>query len=113
MSYVIDRPQIGPPPPLNSILYAFEQGLDRVAVQRLLNGQFTRADYAQYLRTEHWQAKKGEALEFWGRACVLCDSPLALQIHHRPNGYKNLFREDPKWHLTVTCSRCHKRHHRR
>ena len=92
--------------------YPFKQGLHRDVALRLLSGTFTPAEYAAYLRTPHWTAKKAEAFETWGCACGLCDAP-AAQVHHRPSGYRHLFREDVRRHLIPLCRLCHKRHHRR
>lgn len=90
----------------------FSCGLPRDVTLRLLSGRFSKADYAAYRRTSHWQAKKAEAFEVHGRACMLCDAP-ATEVHHRPGGYRALFREDPRRQLTALCPRCHVRHHRR
>ena len=92
----------------------FDQGLPRPVVLRLLAGPgaFSKGDYALYLRSEWWQQVKGEALRLFGHACMLCSSPLGLQVHHRGReAYKWLFREIVTRHLTVLCDRCHRRHH--
>ena len=91
----------------------FACGLPRPVVLRLLDGTHTRADRAMYYRTDWWAATKARAFEYFGRACMLCDSPVGLQVHHRKSGYKALFREDPAKHLSVLCRNCHRRHHRR
>ena len=98
--------------PATAHIDAFNQGVPMQAVLRLLAGNFTPADYRLYCRCPHWQTKKAEAYEFWGRACSLCDAP-AVQIHHRPAGYRNLFREDVHRHLVPLCRTCHRRHHRK
>jgi len=92
--------------------YPFRQGLPRAVVLRLLSGTWTPSDYRLYTRSAHWQAMKARAFEVWGRACALCDSP-AAQVHHRPEGYRRLFAEDPRRHIIPLCRTCHKRHHRR
>ena len=92
--------------------YPFRQGLPRPVVLRLLSGTWTPADYRLYTRSAHWQAMKAEALELWGRCCALCDKP-AMQVHHRPEGYRHLFAETARRHLIPSCRTCHKRHHRR
>ena len=91
----------------------FACGLPRPVVLRLLAGAHTAADRKLYYRTDWWRATKAKALEHYGRACALCDSPVALQVHHRKSGYRALFREDPAKHLTVLCRNCHRRFHHR
>lgn len=99
-------------PATDRATYPFRQGLPRAVVLRLLAGTWTPADYRLYIRSAHWQAKKAEALELWGRCCALCDAP-AVQVHHRPGGYKRLFAEDARRHIIPLCRTCHQRHHRR
>jgi hypothetical protein len=90
----------------------FGQGLPQPVVLRLLAGpgKFTAADYRLYCQTTWWEIIRGEAQQIHGRFCVLCDSP-AAQVHHRPAGYRALFREDPRLHLIPLCRTCHRRHH--
>jgi len=90
----------------------FSQGLPRDVTLRLLAGpgRFTAADYRLYVQTTHWEIARAEAYAIHGRFCILCDSP-AAQVHHRPAGYRNLFREDPRLHLIPLCRGCHRRHH--
>ena len=90
----------------------FACGLPRAVVLRLLKAHFSPSDYRQYLMTDHWQTKKGEAYATWGRECVMCGMPGA-QIHHVRDGYKHLFRENVRQHLRPVCRGCHKRHHRK
>ena len=94
-------------------MVSLDQGIERDLVLRLLSGRWTQADYKRYLKTDHWERVKDAALSHWGASCCLCDAKTGLHIHHRPNGYKNLFREQPARHLTVLCTRCHRRHHRK
>ena len=91
----------------------FACGLPVPVVLRLLRGEHTREDRAAYYRTDWWQAQKARALEVHGRACMLCERTVAIQVHHRPEGYKHMFGEDPAKHLTVLCRNCHRRHHRK
>jgi len=94
----------------------FDQGLPRPVVLRLLAGpgRFTRADLKLYVRTPHWEAMRAEAFAMHGHACMLCSSPIGLQVHHRGReAYRHLFREIVSRHLTVLCSTCHRRHHRK
>ncbi len=92
----------------------FDQGLPRPVVLRLLAGpgRFTKADYALYCQTTHWEIARAEAYAVWGRECLLCGAP-GSQVHHTPEGYRHLFREDVRRHLRPLCSTCHKRHHKK
>ena len=80
---------------------------------RLLSGRFTTSDYKLYLLSDQWNQKKLEALKWYFRACMFCGGKESLQVHHRPLGYKHLYREDVATQLSVVCERCHKRHHRK
>jgi hypothetical protein len=97
----------------NDLAFAFNQGIPKAAVIRLLRGTHTPADRAMYYRADWWAAKKAETLKAFGHQCALCGSSLALQVHHKPQAYKRLFRERPVLDLTVACARCHRHHHRK
>ncbi len=90
----------------------FSQDLPRPVVLRLLSGRFSSADYKLYRTTDHWRAKKGETYGLWGYECLLCGAP-GSQVHHTPEGYRHLFREDAKRHLRPLCRTCHRKHHRK
>jgi uncharacterized protein YlaI len=64
----------------------------------------TNTVYVEYLKTEHWQKQRQEAIEFWGKRCMICDSQEALNVHHRT--YKSLGNESIL-DLVVLCSDCH------
>lgn len=66
------------------------------------------SSYSEYLYTPHWQFMKIEALEYYGRSCVLCGSTKALSVHHRH--YRTLGNERLK-DLSVLCRPCHAKHH--
>lgn len=102
-----------PPVGANNLGFAFGLGIPREAVMRLIAGTHTAADRAMYYRCDWWAAKKGEALRAFSHQCAMCGSGLALQVHHKPQAYKRLFRERPVLDLTVACSRCHRHHHRK
>ncbi len=91
----------------------FASGLARDVVLRLLQGTHTAADRTKYYRTDWWRATKHRALKAHGRACALCGRTLGLQVHHKPKGYKKMFKEDVEKDLSVVCKPCHRRHHRR
>ncbi|OGG56632.1 MAG: hypothetical protein A3F84_08390 [Candidatus Handelsmanbacteria bacterium RIFCSPLOWO2_12_FULL_64_10] len=90
----------------------FAQGLPRDVTLRLLAGpgRFTKADLKLYRQSVHWEIVRGEAYAVWGRECLLCGAP-GSQVHHTPEGYRFLFREDARRHLRPLCSTCHRRHH--
>jgi 5-methylcytosine-specific restriction endonuclease McrA len=86
-----------------------KSGSDAEVVVNIRNYK-SRTLYRRYLKTEHWKAKKAEALARAGHKCQLCGKPLApLNVHH--NTYTNLGDEKPE-DLVVICRKCHKRHHR-
>lgn len=60
--------------------------------------------YSEYLKTECWQKKRQQAIEFWGQRCMVCDSQNALNVHHRT--YRRLGNESVL-DLVVLCSDCH------
>ena len=60
--------------------------------------------YSEYLKTEYWQKKRQQTIEFWGHRCMICDSQQALNVHHRT--YRNLGNESIL-DLVVLCSDCH------
>src|SRR4029077_7094722 len=40
-------------------------------------------EYADYLKTEHWQTKRKTALEAAEFRCVVCNGDEQLNVHHR------------------------------
>lgn len=68
----------------------------------------TKAEYAEYLQSPHWQLTRAAALERACHRCQLCNSSKRLQVHHRT--YVRLGNEDPT-DLTVLCRGCHEKHH--
>lgn len=65
-------------------------------------------DYAEYLQSAAWAAKRVEALERAAYRCQLCNSDRRLAVHHRT--YERLGDELPA-DLTVLCNGCHERFH--
>lgn len=65
--------------------------------------------YPEYLQTDHWQAKRAEALERAGNRCQVCNSASSLQIHHRT--YERRGAELPE-DLIALCSTCHATFHK-
>jgi len=77
----------------------------------------SKEDMQAYYTCEEWAQKRREARDAWREllgydGCILCGSPAGLQIHHIPDGYRHLFREDPIKHLRVICARDHRNHER-
>ena len=76
------------------------------------NGRkWTRAQYQDYLATEHWQTKRAAAFKHYGRKCYLCGASgddVQLDIHH--NDYSRLGGEKMS-DLVPLCRDCHERHH--
>lgn len=65
-------------------------------------------NYSDYLKSEHWQRKRKEALEFYGYSCVICQGH-PDHVHHRH--YETLWHEDVAKDLTVLCEKHHKMAH--
>ena len=61
-------------------------------------------NYADYLKSPHWKAKRKEALEYHGRKCHDCGATQGLEVHHLT--YKGLGREKMR-DLQVLCGDCH------
>lgn len=65
--------------------------------------------YNDYLKTEHWQQVRKEALVRAGYRCQLnSDHKNRLEVHH--NNYNHLGAERPQ-DVFVMCEDCHGRHH--
>lgn len=69
---------------------------------------------AKYHRTEHFRRLTDTCSKTY-KTCVMCGFNGSvnnkLVVHHRH--YRTLFREDPLRDVTLLCSRCHSKHHRR
>ena len=65
-------------------------------------------DYATYLASPYWKAKK--RLVYWkrGRRCEKCGSKRFLQVHHKT--YKRLGHEELE-DLLILCRECHRNWH--
>lgn len=64
----------------------------------------SKADYQNYLQSDHWKQTRKAALERSHHRCQICNSPERLQVHHRT--YDRLGAELPE-DLTVLCANCH------
>lgn len=68
-----------------------------------------KEEYAEYLKSEHWQHVREAALERARGACQLCgDDENTLNVHH--NNYNRL---EEEWDsdVIVLCSNCHAQFH--
>lgn len=74
----------------------------------VMNAKNPRAQYADYLRSPHWQKTRAEAIDRAGGRCQVCNAATALQVHHRT--YQRRGYEDPA-DLIVLCDDCHKTFH--
>lgn len=64
--------------------------------------------YAEYLKTDEWQAKRRVVLKRDDYRCVACNSKVKLQVHHRkydPRGTEKLI------DLYTLCAGCHHMFH--
>jgi 5-methylcytosine-specific restriction endonuclease McrA len=66
-----------------------------------------KKEYAAYLKTELWQARRKYFLDFWDGRCALCNSAEDVQVHHRT--YERLGTE-ALTDCLVLCDRCHTLH---
>lgn len=70
--------------------------------------QWTRATYADYLKSAHWQETRYKAIQRAGQKCQVCASTDRLDVHH--NNYSRLGGELPT-DLVVLCRPCHELFH--
>lgn len=110
-------------------LTCFDTGIDRLAMglavanwgnlvpddnensKQFNNGTMTIlkwCPYDIYLKTDHWQQVRDEALERAGHRCQMCNKADSLQVHHRT--YENRGKEQPG-DMTVLCRDCHRTFH--
>lgn len=67
-----------------------------------------KAEYKEYLQTDHWKEIRLKALNRAGNRCQLCCNTYNLNVHH--NTYRNKGHEDLK-DLVVLCRECHAKFH--
>jgi hypothetical protein len=70
--------------------------------------EYRNMPYEEYLKTEHWQKIRKEALLRAGYRCQLCNAAKPLDVHHRT--YERLGEERPDDVIAI-CRDCHERHH--
>jgi len=63
--------------------------------------------YDDYIASPMWQRLRAEALERDGHSCRLCDSSVALEVHHRRYPTQGRWDLDSTEHLTTLCADCH------
>lgn len=79
------------------------------ATEQAVWNQLSKIPYRDYLQTHHWRWIREAALDYYGRACLLCGSIERIQVHHRTydrRGHERLC------DLTVLCGDCHASYHR-
>lgn len=64
--------------------------------------------YDEYLQTPEWLERRAQALDRAERRCQVCNTPNALNVHHRT--YERRGNERPG-DLTVLCEGCHQLFH--
>jgi len=69
-----------------------------------------KSDYADYLKTKHWQTTKRLALEHYGNICSVCGTDKKLNVHHV--SYKNRGKEKLS-DLMILCKKHHEGVHGR
>lgn len=77
--------------------------LERFIVQRRARW-LRQMPYDEYIKTPEWKARSARMKQKAGGRCRVCNSPHALDTHHRT--YERLGYEDPE-DLTVLCRDCH------
>lgn len=72
-------------------------------------GTMTKKKYAEYLKSDHWQATRKRMLEQALYKCDACEDGKRLGVHHKT--YERLGHEEDA-DLVVLCEMCHKVTHR-
>lgn len=70
--------------------------------------QQRKDEYAEYLRSDHWQRMRKVALWRWNYKCVVCGTKDNLDVHHKT--YDRLGHEALE-DLVVLCRSCHEATH--
>jgi len=89
---------------------SFDRGFGGGVPDTLTVRQLRRMPYRRYLRSQHWQSVRREALVRARECCQRCSSPMSLEVHHRT--YKRRGHEHAS-DLVVLCATCHGRFHKR
>lgn len=72
--------------------------------------ELERMPYDQFLQTREWRERREAVRRRFGYRCAICNSPDALQIHHRT--YERRGSEKPT-DLVCLCADCHRGFHER
>ena len=67
-----------------------------------------KAEYAAYLQSPEWQAKRLKALERDEWTCRGCLNARATQVHHLTYAHRG---DELLWELVSVCDECHKKAH--
>jgi hypothetical protein len=67
-----------------------------------------KTTYHEYLKSDRWRKFRKEVFEFYGKNCILCDSPFNVEVHHKH--YRTIFKETIK-DVVPLCKKCHTKHH--
>lgn len=70
----------------------------------------TKAEYLEYLKSEHWRNLRLMALNRDRWRCVRCPQNQHLEVHHR--FYRDRWEDSVVEDLETLCSVCHEREHR-
>lgn len=68
-----------------------------------------KAEYAEYLQSEHWKEIRRRRLDFDGYRCTKCKSSFSLQVHH--NLYRQNLLDTILSDLSTLCRHCHTKEH--
>ncbi len=63
--------------------------------------------YERYIASQAWRRLREQALDRDGHRCRLCDSPDALEVHHRRYPPRGRWDFDAVDALTTLCAECH------
>lgn len=79
-----------------------------ITSQPPLSSDTEHVSYEDYLKTEHWQRVRSEALTRAEYKCQLCFADNFLHVHHKT--YERQWNELPN-DITVLCDTCHAKFH--
>lgn len=68
-----------------------------------------KAEYRQYLESDHWKQTRKEALKHYGNKCFVCISKNNPNVHHRryQRGKVSILYQETMDDLIVLCRDCH------
>ena len=95
-------------------LIDFSTMREQFAAARNQHTLWTKKEYGEYLKSDHWQKVRSDAKLRAGVKCQLCGRHTTatlgkqLEVHH--NNYDHFGHESPE-DIIVLCNRCHEKHH--